>query len=98
MLGIVPTEEDALEYVVALAQMYREQGFYLERIYKWAKRIGYDEVRAQIMDNPQKRKTYFENFVESQKYAQIDPWSERVSGKDKHEFNPLATLELEPAE
>ncbi|MBL1405775.1 MAG: nitrite reductase large subunit [Hyphomicrobiales bacterium] len=98
VLGIVPTEEDALEYVVALAQMYREQGFYLERIYKWAKRIGYDEVRAQIMDNPQKRKTYFENFVESQKYAQIDPWSERVSGKDKHEFNPLATLELEPAE
>lgn len=98
VLGIVPTEEDALEYVVALAQMYREQGYYLERIYKWAKRIGYDEVRAQIMDNSEKRKTYFDNFVFSQKFAQVDPWSERVSGKDKHEFKPMATIELETAE
>ncbi|MET3587863.1 NAD(P)H-nitrite reductase large subunit, partial [Pseudorhizobium tarimense] len=26
------------------------------------------------------------------KFAQVDPWSERVSGKDKHEFQPLATV------
>jgi len=78
--------------------MYREQGFYLERIYKWAKRIGLDEIRAQIMDNSEKRKAYFDAFVFSQKFAQVDPWDERVSGKDKHEFNPLATLNLEAAE
>lgn len=98
ILGNVDTEEEALEYVVALAQMYREQGFYLERIYKWAKRIGLDEIRSQIMDNPEKRKAYFDAFVFSQKFAQVDPWDERVSGKDKHEFKPLATLELEAAE
>lgn len=98
ILGNVETEEEALEYVVALAQMYREQGFYLERIYKWAKRIGLDEIRAQIMDNSEKRKAYFDAFVFSQKFAQVDPWDERVSGKDKHEFNPLATLNLEAAE
>ncbi len=28
----------------------------------------------------------------SQKFAQVDPWSERVSGKDKHEFRPMATV------
>lgn len=98
VLGMVKTEDEALEYVVALAQMYREQGHYLERIYKWAKRIGFDEVRGQIMDDPAKRKAYFERFVFSQKFAQIDPWSERVSGKDKHEFNPMATLRMEAAE
>lgn len=98
ILGNVETEKEALEYVVALAQMYREQGFYLERIYKWAKRIGLDEIRAQIMDNFEKRKAYFDAFVFSQKFAQVDPWDERVSGKDKHEFNPLATLNLEAAE
>ena len=27
-----------------------------------------------------------------QKFAQVDPWSERVSGKDKHEFRPMATV------
>ncbi|WP_180898142.1 nitrite reductase large subunit NirB [Martelella soudanensis] len=92
VLGMVKTEDEALEHIVALTQMYREQGRYLERIYKWAKRIGHDEVRAQIMDNAEKRKAYFDRFVESQKYAQVDPWSERVSGKDKHEFKPMAVV------
>ncbi len=49
VLGLVKTEDEALEYIVALTQMYREQGRYLERIYKWAKRIGLDEIRRQIM-------------------------------------------------
>jgi nitrite reductase (NADH) large subunit len=92
VLGLVKTEEEALEYIVALTQMYREQGHYLERIYKWAKRIGYDEVRRQIMDDAEKRKAYFDRFVFSQKFAQVDPWSERVSGKDKHEFKPMASV------
>ena len=99
VLGMVKTEDEALEHIVALTQMYREQARYLERIYKWAKRIGYDEVRAQIMDDAEKRKAYFDRFVESQKYAQVDPWSERVSGKDKHEFKPMAVVgHPEPAE
>jgi nitrite reductase (NADH) large subunit len=98
ILGHVKTEDEVMEHVVALAQMYREQGRYLERIYKWAKRIGLDEIRRQIMNQPEKRKAYYERFVFSQKFAQVDPWSERVSGKDKHEFNPMATLTLEAAE
>lgn len=98
ILGHVKTEDEVMQHVVALAQMYREQGRYLERIYKWAKRIGLDEIRRQIMDEPDKRKAYYERFVFSQKFAQVDPWSERVSGKDKHEFNPMATLSLEAAE
>ncbi|WP_416407629.1 nitrite reductase large subunit NirB [Agrobacterium rosae] len=92
VLGLVKTEDEALEHIVALTQMYREQGRYLERIYKWAKRIGYDEVRRQIMGDAEKRKAYFERFVFSQKFAQVDPWSERVSGEHKHEFKPMATI------
>jgi nitrite reductase (NADH) large subunit len=98
VLGMVRTEEDAIEYVAALTQMYREQGHYLERIYKWAKRIGYDEIRRQIMDDAAMRKAYYERFVFSQQFAQVDPWSERVSGKDKHEFNPMAVVTREAAE
>jgi nitrite reductase (NADH) large subunit len=92
VLGLVKTEEEAIEHIAALTQMYRENGYYLERIYKWAKRIGYDEVRRQIMDDAAKRRAYFERFVHSQKFAQVDPWSERASGKDKHEFKPLAAI------
>jgi nitrite reductase (NADH) large subunit len=92
VLGLVKTQDEALEHIVALAQMYREQGRYLERIYKWAKRIGLDEIRRQIMDDADKRQGYYDRFVFSQTFAQVDPWSERVSGKDKHEFRPMATV------
>ncbi|WP_018689291.1 nitrite reductase large subunit NirB [Ahrensia kielensis] len=98
ILGSVGSEEEVMVHVVALAQMYREQGWYLERIYKWAKRIGLDEIRKQIMDDPKMRQSYYERFVFSQKFAQVDPWSERVSGKDKHEFKLMATLLPEAAE
>ncbi len=93
----VKTEEEALEYIVALTQMYREQGHYLERIFKWAARIGLDEVRKHIVDDEEKRNAYFERFVFSQKFAQVDPWSERVSGKDKHEFSPMAAINFKQA-
>ncbi|TPK98684.1 NAD(P)/FAD-dependent oxidoreductase [Mesorhizobium sp. B2-4-12] len=92
VLGMVRTEDEALQHIVALTQMYREQGRYLERIYKWAKRIGIAEIKRQIMDDADKRQAYYERFVFSQKFAQVDPWSERVSGKDKHEFRPMASV------
>ncbi|TPK16202.1 nitrite reductase large subunit NirB [Mesorhizobium sp. B2-5-7] len=92
VLGLVRTEDEALEHIVALTQMYREQGRYLERIYKWAKRIGIAEIKRQIMDDGEKREAYYDRFVFSQKFAQVDPWSERVSGKDKHEFRPMASV------
>ncbi|MCE9650486.1 MAG: nitrite reductase large subunit NirB [Parvibaculum sp.] len=98
LLGHVDTEDAALQHIVALVQMYREQARYLERIYKWAKRIGLDEIRRQIMEDDEKRRAYFARFVFSQSFAQVDPWSERVSGKDKHEFKPMATLSLEAAQ
>ncbi|MGV1768141.1 nitrite reductase large subunit NirB [Rhizobium rhizogenes] len=98
VLGLVRSEDEALEHIVALTQMYREQGRYLERIYKWAKRIGLDEIRKQIMRDTDKRVAYYQRFVFSQKFAQIDPWSERVSGKDKHEFRPMATISHRAAE
>ncbi|MCA0996648.1 nitrite reductase large subunit NirB [Alloyangia pacifica] len=106
-LGTVATEEEVVEIAAAMTQMYREQGFYLERIYKWADRVGYDTVKAAIFDDLESRRAYYERFVLSQKFSQSDPWSERVSGVDKHEFKPLAvfgedlapaTAKVEPAE
>ncbi|MBB6466980.1 nitrite reductase (NADH) large subunit [Aminobacter lissarensis] len=92
VLGLVKSEDEALEVIIALTQMYREQGRYLERIYKWAKRVGVAEIKRQILDDADKRTAYYDRFVFSQKFAQVDPWSERVSGKDKHEFRPMASV------
>ncbi|MCO5066468.1 MAG: nitrite reductase large subunit NirB [Rhizobiaceae bacterium] len=97
VLGQVRTEDEALEVIVALVQMYREQARYLERIYKWSKRIGIEEIRRQIMEDYDKRRAFYDRFVFSQKFAQVDPWSERVSGKDKHEFRPMAAVPFQHA-
>jgi nitrite reductase (NADH) large subunit len=97
VLGLVKTEDEALEVIVALTQMYREQARYLERIYKWAKRIGIEEIRRQVLDDQERRRRFFDRFVHSQKFAQVDPWSERVSGLHKHEFRPLAAVGLSQA-
>ena len=93
VLGMVRSEDEVIEHVAALVQMYREQGRYLERIYKWAARVGVDEIRGQILLDGERRRDYFNRFVHSQGFAQIDPWAERVAGKDHHEFVPLARID-----
>ncbi|CUH79792.1 nitrite reductase large subunit NirB [Tropicibacter naphthalenivorans] len=100
MLGKVATEEEVIETIGALTQYYRETGFYLERIYKWADRIGYDHIRDVIFDDLDARKAFADRFAYSQTFAQIDPWAERVAGAESHEFKPMAVLDaaLEAAE
>ena len=86
----VDTADEAVETIAALVQLYREQGRYLERIYKWMKRVGMDSIKAAIVADPEKRRHYYDRFVYSQKFAQVDPWEERANGKDAHEFAALA--------
>jgi nitrite reductase (NADH) large subunit len=97
LLGHVDTQDEAIEVVAALTQLYREQGRYLERIYKWAKRVGVDSIKSHVMADKDKRKALYERFVLSQKFAQIDPWAERVAGKEAHEFAAMADLTLKEA-
>jgi nitrite reductase (NADH) large subunit len=92
------TEDEALELIVALTQLYREQGRYLERIYKWLKRVGMESIQATVVEDGEKRRALYERFVYSQKFAQVDPWEERVNGKDAHEFAAMADLALVAAE
>ncbi len=91
------TEEDSIEIVAALIQLYREQGRYLERIYKWAKRVGAESIKAHVVDDAEKRKALVARFAYAQKFAQIDPWAERAEGKDAHEFAPIRDLRLSEA-
>jgi len=92
LLAHVATEDEAIEVIAALVQLYREEGHYLERIYKWAKRVGLDSIRAKIVADPERRCSYVTRFAYGQKLAQIDPWSERANGKDTHEFTRLRAL------
>lgn len=86
LLCTVATEAEVLEYIGALTQLYREQGRYLERIYKWADRVGLDVAREQVVENAARRKELNARFVYSQQFMQNDPWAERAQGKDAEEF------------
>jgi nitrite reductase (NADH) large subunit len=93
----VPTEDEAVQVIVALTQLYREQGNYLERIYKWAVRVGAASIRAAVVEDRDNREALFDRFVQSQQFSQSDPWSERVGGKDAHEFAPIRHVSFREA-
>ncbi|HEY2710170.1 MAG TPA: nitrite reductase large subunit NirB [Caulobacteraceae bacterium] len=93
----VATEQEAIWTVCAVTQLYRERGWYLERIYKWLARVGLEAVKAEVED-PESRRALYDRFAHSQRFAQIDPWAERVAGRHAEEFHPLSRrMEREPA-
>jgi len=89
ILTRVATEEAAVWTICAVTQLYREEGWYLERIYKWMARVGLDSIKARI-ENPDDRRALHDRFAYSQRFSRIDPWAERVAGRHAEEFNPLS--------
>jgi len=78
-------------------QMYREDGFYLERVYKWMDRVGLDSIKAAV-ESAEVRRAFYDRFAFSQRFSRVDPWAERVAGRDAGEFRPLArSMELADA-
>ena len=79
-----------MEYSAAFVQLYREEGWYLERTAPYVERVGLDHVKAKIVADEAGRKALARRFHHSQTFAQIDPWAERAEGGlDAHEFAPL---------
>jgi nitrite reductase (NADH) large subunit len=97
VLTRVGSEDEAVWTICALVQLYREQGWYLERIYKWMDRVGLEAIKAALAD-PDDRRALYDRFAYSQRFSRVDPWAERVAGRNAEEFNPLTRrLEFEPA-
>ncbi|MFZ5671015.1 MAG: nitrite reductase large subunit NirB [Pseudomonadota bacterium] len=97
VLTRVVSEEEAVWTIAAALQLYREEGWYLERIYKWMARVGLETIRARVVD-PNERRALYDRFAYSQRFARIDPWAERVAGRHTEEFQPLSRrLEFAPA-
>ncbi|MDO8606885.1 MAG: nitrite reductase large subunit NirB [Phaeospirillum sp.] len=89
----VASEDEVLEYAGAFLQIYREEARYLERTAPWVERVGMDYIKKRVVGDEAGRRAAFSRFVYSQKYAQIDPWAERVLGVEAYEFQSLAEVE-----
>ncbi len=92
LLAKVTTDDEVREYCAAFMQMYREEAHYLERTAPWVERVGIDSIRTRMAD-PIERAQLRDRFLESQRHAQRDPWTDRAAGVDRHEFTALATVE-----
>ena len=84
----VKTAEEVLEYSSAFLQLYREEGWYLERTVHYVHRVGLDYVKQRILDDAAGRKALYERLQYALK-DEPDPWAERVAGADRAQFQPL---------
>jgi len=90
LLCKVDTEEEVLEYTGAFMQLYRQEAWYLERTAPWVERVGLSSIKERIVEDIDNRKSLYEKFMYSQKFAQFDPWKERAEDeKYKQEFTPI---------
>ncbi len=94
----VTTEEEAMEVISAMTQIYRENAKYLDRIYKWVDKVGLDWVKEQIVDDLANRKALADRFELSQSVYRTDPWAEHAQPEKARTYAPMADLTLEAAE
>jgi nitrite reductase (NADH) large subunit len=71
------TEEEVMEISGAFLQLYREEGYYLERTVHYLDRVGLDYVKKLVLDDAENRKALYERLLFTlQGYK--DPWEERA--------------------
>jgi nitrite reductase (NADH) large subunit len=92
----VTTREEVLEYSAAFLQLYREEGWYLERTVHWLERVGLDGVKKQVVDDPERRKELYDRLLYSLQGA-VDPWAARQQGPAHQEFEPIKFFAKVPA-
>jgi nitrite reductase (NADH) large subunit len=93
----VKTDEEVKEYSGAFLQIYREEGFYLERTCHYVARVGLDHVKAAVVDDPARRKELYERLLFAlQDYE--DPWQQAVQQpKARREYELIRIKEVAEA-
>ncbi|SCZ71126.1 assimilatory nitrite reductase (NAD(P)H) large subunit precursor [Epibacterium ulvae] len=92
----VANEEEVMEVVRAVTQLYREGAKYLDRIWKWMDKVGLDWIKEQIEDL-EIRKAAAARFDLSQSIYRRDPWADHVKEK-ADTYKPMKEIRLEAAE
>ena len=84
------TQDEVMEYCGAFLQLYREQGWYLERTVHYLARVGLDHVKAAVVEDSAQRKALYERLL----YAldgEPDPWHQPQAAQvDTRQFALLS--------
>ena len=86
------TAAEVLEYTGAFCQLYREEGWYLERTVHYVSRVGLDYVKKKILDDAEGRKALWERLQFSLD-GEPDPWFEfDKASVDTRQFTPVGAV------
>jgi nitrite reductase (NADH) large subunit len=84
------TAEEVLEYTGAFMQLYRKEGWYLERTVHYVSRVGLDYVKKKILDDAEGRKALWAE-LQFALDGEPDPWFEFDKAKvDVRQFDAVA--------
>jgi nitrite reductase (NADH) large subunit len=87
------TSEEVLEYAGAFLQLYREEGWYLERTVHYVGRVGIDHIKKKILEDHAGRKALWERLQFSLD-GEPDPWFEHdKAAVDTRQFIPVVPVE-----
>jgi nitrite reductase (NADH) large subunit len=83
------TAAEVLEYTGAFMQLYREEGWYLERTVHYVSRVGLDHVRRRILDDAEGRRALWAR-LQAALEGEPDPWAEMAAaGVDARQFEAV---------
>jgi nitrite reductase (NADH) large subunit len=88
----VKSADEVLEYTGAFLELYRQEGWYLERTVHYVARVGMDHVRKRIVDDAEGRRALWER-LQFALTGEPDPWHEpQAAGIDLRQFSPVARV------
>jgi nitrite reductase (NADH) large subunit len=83
------THEEVLEHAGAFLQLYREEGWYLERTVHYLARVGLDYAKEKVVNDEKNRKALYERLLFALE-GEADPWHEpEKAAVDTRQFAPL---------
>ncbi len=88
----VKTPEEVLEYSGAFIELYRQEGWYLERTCHYVNRVGLDYVKKKILEDSAGRKALWEQ-LQFALDGEPDPWFELTKAEvDVRQFTPVESV------
>ena len=89
----VATADEVLEHAGAFLQLYREEGWYLERTVHYVARVGLEHVKARVVADAASRAALWERLRFSLD-GEPDPWHEPERAHvDVRQFEPIRAAE-----
>jgi nitrite reductase (NADH) large subunit len=86
------TAEEVLEYTGAFMQLYRKEGWYLERTVHYVGRVGLDYVKKRILDDEPGRRALWAE-LQAALDGEPDPWFEHAKAAvDTRQFVPVQVI------